>query len=98
MARENEIVLLTIPPHTSHRLQPLDKAVCGSFKLYYNRAMNCWMRNNLGKTLKIYDIRALVNQAYLLPMTPSSIISGFNSMGICPLNVDIFPDVEFIPS
>ena len=30
-------------------------------------------------------------------MTPSNIISGFNSTGICPLNV-IFPDTEFIHS
>ena len=55
------------------------------------------MRNNPGKTLKIYGIPALVNQAYLSATTPSNIISGFNSTGICPLNVDIFPDAEFIP-
>ena len=54
------------------------------------------MRNNPGKTLKIYDIPALVNQAYLSAMTPRNIISGFTSMGICPLNVDIFADAEFV--
>ena len=27
LAKANEIVLLTIPPHTSHRLQPLDRTV-----------------------------------------------------------------------
>ena len=48
--------------------------------------------------MKIYNIPALVNQAYLSAMTPSNIISAFNSTGICPLNVDIFPDAEFIPS
>ena len=29
-------------------------------------------------------------------MTPSNIISGFTSTGICPLNVDIFADAEFV--
>ena len=32
------IVMLTIPPHTSHRLQPLDKSVFGPLKSSYNRA------------------------------------------------------------
>ena len=98
MARENGIVLLTIQPHTSHRLQPFNKVVYGPFKSYYNRAIDCWMRNNPKKTLKIYDILVLVNPTYLSAMTPSNIISGFNSTGICPLNVDIFLDAEFIPS
>ena len=92
IARENGIALLTIPPHISHRLQPLDRAVYGSFKSYYNEAINFWMCNNPGKTLKIYNIPALVNQADLSAMTPRNIISGFTSAGICPLIVDIFAD------
>ena len=56
------------------------------------------MRSNSGKTLKIYDIPALVNQAYLSGMTPKNIISGFTSTGICPLDVDIFADAEFVAS
>ena len=98
IARENDIVSLTIPPHTSHRLQPLDRAVYGPFKSYYNKAIDFWMRNNPGKTVKIYNIPALVNQTYLSAMTPRNIISGITSTGICPLNVDIFADAEFVPS
>ena len=33
LARENGVVLLTIPPHTSHYLQPLDRTCYGPFKL-----------------------------------------------------------------
>ena len=39
-AREQSIILLTFPPKTLHKLQPLDKAVFGSFKASYNRAMD----------------------------------------------------------
>ena len=39
-AKANGIVLLIIPPHTSHRLQPLDKTVFGPFKASYNLAMD----------------------------------------------------------
>lgn len=45
LAKEKGIVMLTIPPHTSHRLQPLDTAVYGPFKTYYNRAIDGWMRS-----------------------------------------------------
>lgn len=31
-SRENRIVLLSFPPHCSHRLQPLDVGVFGQFK------------------------------------------------------------------
>jgi len=36
--KENNIVLLSIPPHCSHELQPLDKTVYGPFKTFFNEA------------------------------------------------------------
>lgn len=44
LARENGVVLLTLPPHTSHRLQPLGRAIYGPFKRAYNAAMDGWIR------------------------------------------------------
>ncbi|XP_065674145.1 uncharacterized protein LOC136091088 [Hydra vulgaris] len=37
LASDNDVIVLTIPPHTSHKLQPLDIAVYGPFKCHYNR-------------------------------------------------------------
>ncbi|KAI4828179.1 hypothetical protein KUCAC02_022291 [Chaenocephalus aceratus] len=34
IAKENGVIMLTLPPHTSHRLQPLDKTVYGPLKTY----------------------------------------------------------------
>lgn len=39
-ARENWIVYLTFPPHTSHKLQPLDVTVFGPFKAKLKVAFN----------------------------------------------------------
>lgn len=97
-AKRNGIVLVTIPPHTSHRLQPLDKTVYGPFKSYYNRALDGWMRSHPGKTASIYNIAGCVNEAFMSAMTPRNITSGFRSTGIYPYNQDIFPDSEFEPS
>jgi hypothetical protein len=34
LAKENGVVLLSFPPHTSHKLQPLDRSVYGTFKKF----------------------------------------------------------------
>ena len=69
-AKSNGIVLLTLPPHTSHRMQPLDVTVFGPFKTLYSRALDGWMRSNPGKTVSIYQIAGLVNEAFLSAVTP----------------------------
>ena len=48
LARKSGIVMLTLSPHTSHKLQPLDRSVYGPMKTYYNRAMDNWMREHPG--------------------------------------------------
>lgn len=97
-AKGNGIVLLTLPPHTSHRLQPLDVAVYGPFKTLYNRALDGSIRSNPGTTVSIYQIAGLVNEAFLSAVTPRNITSGFKSTGIFPYNRDIFPEEAFAPS
>ncbi|XP_057709153.1 zinc finger protein 40-like isoform X2 [Corythoichthys intestinalis] len=97
-AKENGVVMLTLPPHTSHRLQPLEKTVYYSIKTYYNRAVDGWMRTNPGRTVTIYQIPGLVNQAFMSAMTPRNITSGFRVTGIFPFNRDIFPDEDYAPS
>lgn len=95
--KSDGIVLLTLPPHTSHHMQPLDVAVYGLSKTIYSRALDGWMRSNQGKTASIYQILGLVNQAFL-SVTPRNITSGFKSTGIFPYNSSVFPEEAFAPS
>ena len=97
-AKENGIVLLTIPPHTSHKLQPLDVSCFKPFKTAYNKAMDNWLRSHPGKTVTIYDIPELVKVAHEVAFTPSNVTKGFQSTGIFPFNSQIFGDVDFMPS
>jgi hypothetical protein len=52
VAKENGIVMLTLSPHTSHKLQPLDRTVFGPYKAY-NACFNDWMLSNPGKPVTI---------------------------------------------
>ena len=82
-ARYNGIVKLTIPPHTSHKLQRLDRCVYGPFKGYYNWAMDSWIQNNPGTVASIRHIPAIAHSAFLSAMAQTKIIAGFSSTRIC---------------
>lgn len=97
-AKENGIILLTFPPHCSHKLQPLDLTVYGPLKRFYNDECSRWMINNPGRTISIHDIGGLLGAAYPRAFTPTNIISGFRASGISPFNRNIFGDHEYDPS
>lgn len=52
-AKSNGITMLTLPPHCSNKMQPLDVTVFSSFKSRYNNVMNNWLLSNPGKTITI---------------------------------------------
>ncbi|CAI5650280.1 unnamed protein product [Oreochromis niloticus] len=97
-AKENGIIMLSFPPHCSHRLQPLDRSVYGPLKRHINSTCDAWMRNNPGKTMSIYDIPGIVAIAYPLAATPLNIQAGFRVAGIQPYNRNVFLEAKFAPS
>lgn len=97
-AKDNGIIMLSFPPHCTHRLQPLDRSVYGPLKKYVNSAMDQWMINHPGQHMTIYEIPGIISQAFPLATTPSNIPAGFKACGICPFNRDIFQEHDFMPS
>ena len=93
--KESGIHLLTLPPHTSHKTQPLDRTVFGPQKTYWHKSLDNWMRSNPGRFVSIYETSALSNQPFTLSMTSENVISGFRCTGIHPLNSMVFSDHEF---
>lgn len=96
--RENGIVLVSFPPHTSHKLQPLDVGVYGPFKNYCATAFNDWLISNPGKTITIKQISALTKVAFLEAFTQKNITKSFEKPGLWPLNRLAFKEEEFLPS
>lgn len=46
---KNDIYLLTLPSHTTHKLRPLNCTICGPFGTYGNIRLNDWILSNLSK-------------------------------------------------
>ncbi|KAJ8930497.1 hypothetical protein NQ314_016696 [Rhamnusium bicolor] len=95
-ARNHGIHLLSFPPHTSHKLQPLDVGVYSSFKANCKTAFNNWMATNPGKQITIYDIPALSNIAFKNSFTIKNITSSFKKSGLWPINQLVFKDEDFL--
>lgn len=98
LAKENGVVMLSFPPHTSHKLQPLDRTVFGPYKTFYNDALNGWLLSNPGKPITIYDVAGVIGKAYNKAFTKENIENGFKISGIFPFNENIFKDDEFLSS
>ena len=98
LAKVSGVTILTLHPHCSHKLQPLDVGVFSSFKAYYYSAMDSRLLQKPGVPLTIYDVAGIVNIAHQRSMTPSNISSGFKKSGIFPFDANIFNEDDFAPS
>jgi len=56
VAKENDIFLITLPPHTSHNSRQSDCTIFGPYGTYYNTCLNDWILSNPGKYATIYSV------------------------------------------
>ena len=96
--KANGVVLLCLPPHCTHRMQPLDVSFFGPLEAYYNREITTWLKNHPGRTVGLYQIADLFRRAYENAASVKNITSGFKQTGIYPLDPHIFSDDLFLPS
>ncbi|GFR61920.1 tigger transposable element-derived protein, partial [Elysia marginata] len=82
LCKENHITLLSLSPHTSHTLQPLDRVVYGLLKTYIGSRCHASTRENPEKVLSIYDILGIVGSKLPRAMTQHNIIESFRCTGI----------------
>lgn len=88
--RENGVLMLSLPPHTSHRTQPLDLTFFGPLKLQYHRECDLFMKMNSLEKITPYDIALLFSKAYLKTANAEKAVNGFAAAGIWPVEPDKF--------
>lgn len=98
LCRDNYVTMLTIPPHTSHKLQPLDLTFFGSFKQRFYAECDKFQINNPGKVIALGQIGGLVKETILLCENSKIASNGFQKAGIWPYNPDVFTDEDFLPA
>ena len=98
MAKESGVVILTIPPHSSNKMQPLDVSCYAPFKAYYSDAVDSWNKQNPGRVFSIYEVATCVGIAHEKAMTPATIKNGFRKCGIYPFDRNVFTEADFLLS
>lgn len=97
-ASKNNVIFVSLPPHTTHRLQPLHTCVYGPFKKYFEQAISLFQRTHVGRIVSQYDVSRLFGEAYRKAASTHNAIKGFASTGVWPTNRNIFDDSDYMPS
>ncbi|XP_015435159.1 PREDICTED: uncharacterized protein LOC107190790 [Dufourea novaeangliae] len=95
-ARQHNATILCLPPHCTHKLQPLDVGVMYPLSVYHNQALEKRMNNNPGRVVTVFQISKIFSESYLKAAVPLNAINGFSKCGIFPYNPDVFSNVDFI--
>ncbi|XP_012549673.2 uncharacterized protein LOC105842267 [Bombyx mori] len=96
--RQHNIIVLTLPPHSSHKLQPLDRAIYSPLKSQYAIKADKWMAQHPGRSINQYQVTLIFNRAFLKIATVGNAASAFRVTGIYPFNNDLFTEADFAPS
>ena len=98
MARNAGVVMLSLPSHTTHRMQPLDVAFFRPLSTYYGQEADKWMRHNPGRPLTQYQVCSLFGKAYQRAASLETAANGFRNTGIWPVDSGVFKDYDFAPA
>ncbi|KAJ8929666.1 hypothetical protein NQ314_017629 [Rhamnusium bicolor] len=94
IARANNVTIIVLPPHCTHKLQPLDKTFMGVLKTYYSEEIRVWLHHS-NRPLTAYDVTELFGKAYLKSRRmPLRVLKS--QIFFYPLKKNIFSGADFI--
>jgi hypothetical protein len=83
--KENKIVTLCMPAHSSHLLQPLDVGCFGPLKRSYGKEIEDLMRVHISHITKVEFFAAFKN-AFMASFSEANVRGGFQGAGLVPFN------------
>ena len=84
--RDNGIHLITLPPHCTHKMQPLDCTFFKPLKVGYNTAASNWMLSHQGRRISFFEMAGIFATAYNFTANIDKAINGFRCSGLYPIN------------
>ena len=96
LGRDNGVIMLCLPPHCTHKLQPVEVEFFPPLSKHYGTAVREWSALHPGQNVTIYQIPMLFEQAFIQTATMATALVAFRKTGIWPFNPHIFGDHEFV--
>lgn len=97
-ASKNNVIFVSLAPHTTHKMQPLDICVYGPLKVYFEQAIATFQKAHAGRIINQNDIAQLFAGAYMKAASTQNAVNGFKSSGLLPTNRHIFDEADFLPA
>lgn len=97
LAREHNIILFCLPPHTTHKLQPLDVGVFGPFQRAWSERCDEVVEDT-GDEMPREDFVKEYMDVRSKTFKSTTIITAFRKSGCWPVNQDVFTDEDYAPS
>lgn len=97
LALEHDIHLFCLPPHTTHKLQPLDVGVFGPLQRKWQAHCD-EVLTNTGQEPRREDIVKVYMAARNEAINPQLVRTAWRHCGMAPLNQSIFSKDDFAPS
>ncbi|XP_071559229.1 uncharacterized protein [Temnothorax nylanderi] len=98
LAQENNVIILSFPPHCTHWLQPLDVSFIPSLIKYYEEEVQEWLTDHRtpgpGRHVTICKVAKLYGKAFSRAAEKQTAIDGFEKSGIYPLNKNVLADLN----
>lgn len=85
-AASQGVIVVCLPPHTTHVSQPLDVSFFKPLKSYWSEVCHRYMQDNPGRVVTKYQFSSLFSTAWYKTVRPENIIAGFRKVGVCPFD------------
>ncbi|XP_029343531.1 uncharacterized protein LOC100569966 isoform X2 [Acyrthosiphon pisum] len=96
IARNNNVTIILLPPHSSHLLQPMDLSVFKSIKTVWDQRLCSWNRSHQGQKLPKQDLSRIICSIWA-QLDTKIIENGFRKAGIYPFNRNAVDKSKFDP-
>ena len=97
-ARENQIILFCLPPHTTHALQPLDVSVFKSLKSHFSKAVHALSFSKRDFVVSKREFARVVKTPFEKAFSMTNIKAGFAKCGIHPFDPNSIDHSKILPS
>ena len=85
-AKEQNVVVFCLPPHTTHECQPLDCSLFGPLKVHWRHVCHEFHQKNPYGTITKLNFTGLFKQAWLKAISGENIVNGFKKSGVFPFD------------
>ena len=96
LAEQHKIIILCLPPHTTHALQPCDVGAFGPLSRSYKKEVSKLAKLNV--PIRKDNVLQVYSRARLLSLKDTTIKASFRKTGIHPFNSAALSDKSFAPA